>query len=118
MPSSRKNLLNLPASQAKPMTEAHATLLVCTNRRDTPRAPSCGGHEILRLLQEGVQERRLALGVESIACFGHCADGPAIRLAPGGRFWHKVSASGLAPILDEIAQLITPEANQNDRDNI
>ncbi len=100
------------------MTEKHPanTLLVCTNRRDTPNAPSCGGHgshEILRLLQEGVQQRRLALSVEAIICLGHCADGPAIRLAPGGRFWHQVKADEIMPILDEIAQLISPFGNHN-----
>ncbi|MBZ0093236.1 MAG: (2Fe-2S) ferredoxin domain-containing protein [Sulfuricellaceae bacterium] len=85
------------------------TLLVCTHRRGAPNSPSCGGrgsHEILRLLQEGVRERRLALNVESIVCFGHCADGPTVRLAPGGRFWHQVQASQLAPMLDEIAPML------------
>ncbi|MBS4097102.1 MAG: (2Fe-2S) ferredoxin domain-containing protein [Sulfuricella sp.] len=81
------------------------TLRVCVNERFSIDSPSCGargGKEILRLLREEAARRSLAIGVEPQICFGLCARGPNVRLAPGGRFWHGVKVEDVGGILDDL----------------
>lgn len=84
------------------------TLLVCVNQRFGFDKPSCGargGEVILRLLREEAARRDLDIRIEPQICFGHCQEGPNVRLAPGGRFWHGVSAADVADILDCVESL-------------
>lgn len=82
------------------------TLRVCVNQRFGIDSPSCGargGQEILRLLRDEAARRNLDITIEPQICFGLCPQGPNVRLAPGGRFWHGVGAGDVARIVDEVS---------------
>ncbi len=87
-------------------TKKPTTLIVCVNRRFDPGRPSCaarGSFDIARALEKGIAERNIDIQVEQICCLGHCAKGPAMRLAPGGAFYHGTSLTDVPDILDDLA---------------
>jgi (2Fe-2S) ferredoxin len=65
-----------------------------------------GSEKIADAIESGLQERGLSLQVERIHCLGECAEGPNLRLAPGGKFFHHVKLADVPAILDEIAALL------------
>jgi NADH:ubiquinone oxidoreductase subunit E len=84
------------------------TVIVCINNRFTASRPSCamgGSEKIADQLEAGLRERGLGVQVERVHCLGECANGPNLRLAPGGRFFHKVKLADVPAILDEIEAL-------------
>lgn len=94
---------------------AQPVLRVCVNQRYSYRRSSCAGRgskDILLLLRDAIALRCLPLGVEASVCFGYCEQGPNVRLAPGGRFWHAVSAADLPGLLDEAVALSRAAAAQ------
>jgi len=81
-------------------------LLVCVNERFGANSPSCGargGERLVAALARELAARGLTLPVERIYCFGYCTEGPNVRLAPGGPFFHQVDEAGVATLLDDIA---------------
>lgn len=77
-------------------------ILVCINKRQGSAQPSCaarGGVEILEALQAGVGGSKLA--VETCYCFGRCADGPVVRIGPGGPMHLGVTVADVPKLLDE-----------------
>ena len=79
-------------------------ILVCINRRFGYNSPSCaarGGDEVLAALKQEAKERGSNIVIESIVCFGRCAEGPNIRFAPGGPFRGSVLPVQAGQILDE-----------------
>lgn len=86
------------------MTE-RPLLLVCVNRRLDAGKPSCAGRGSEALadrLETLISERGLALELRRILCFGDCARGPNLRLAPGGRFFHGADPASAEEILEQI----------------
>lgn len=86
------------------MSDPHgrAEIIVCVNRRANPRQPSCAARGSEQLAAE--LELRLArlgakISVTRIRCFGRCAEGPNVRIAPAGRFFRGVDAGQLSAIV-------------------
>ena len=81
------------------------TLIVCVNRRLDPGRPSCaarGSEKNATALEKGISDRGIDIEVERIVCLGHCADGPTMRLAPGGAFFHNTKLEDIPGILDDL----------------
>lgn len=81
-------------------------VIVCVNVRKG-EAPSCGGRGSLELadqLEKGIAERALPVTLKRIECLGECKDGPNVRIAPGGTFFHHCTHETIAEILDELAR--------------
>ena len=83
--------------------------LVCVHQRLTEAKASCGGRggeRIAEQLEEALAREQLDFPVERFICFGQCEEGPNIRLAPGGRFFSRVSPEALPDILLAIRQFL------------
>ena len=64
------------------------TIIVCVNRRlrhDTPSCAERGSEAIADALDEALSGTDASL--VRIKCFGRCAQGPIVRIAPGGQFF-------------------------------
>ncbi len=86
-------------------TEKPKSLIVCINRRNSPGRHSCAGRgseEIVAALERGIAERNIDIAIEPIHCLGRCADGPAMRLAPGGAFILETTLEDVPDILDRL----------------
>ena len=82
------------------------TLIVCVNRRLEASGPSCaarGSEEIADALEKGVTERNIDVVIERICCLGHCAEGPTLRLVPGGSFLQGTRLEDVPALLDDLA---------------
>ena len=77
--------------------------MVCVNRRIGK--PACSGTAIAEALEAELRQRRLAIPVERSICLGACEQGPNVRLAPGGRFYHQVTVAGIAELVDDACKL-------------
>ena len=84
------------------------TLIVCVNRRFQSDKGSCaekGSENIAAYLEQGIAERQINITLERIRCLGECSHGPAMRLAPGGKFFLHVQTDDVPGLLDELEQL-------------
>ena len=75
---------------------------ICINRRFGSDRPSCGNRGsgvIADAIEAGVQERGINVIIERIVCFGMCANGPNMRLVPGGDFHKNVNLDQVDEIL-------------------
>ena len=77
--------------------------IVCVNRRIGK--PACEGAAIADVLESELRQRQLAIPVERSICLGACEQGPNVRLAPGGRFYHQVGVAGIAELVDDACKL-------------
>jgi (2Fe-2S) ferredoxin len=78
--------------------------IVCINKRPSLSQPSCGrmgGESLAQALENEIAKRGLSLYVERIRCLGECAQGPNLRLAPGGKFFYGVKLDDIQGIVDE-----------------
>jgi NADH:ubiquinone oxidoreductase subunit E len=85
------------------------SVIVCVNRRANPDMPSCGlrgGIEIAELLESSLAETDGDLQVQRFHCLGCCAQGPNLRLSPGGEFWHHVRVDDVPRVLERLAEFI------------
>ena len=83
--------------------------LVCVHQRLTQAKASCGGRggeSIAEQLEAALAREQLDFPVERFICFGLCEEGPNIRLAPGGRFFSRVTPEALADIVLAIRQFL------------
>lgn len=82
-------------------------LRVCVNPVGTNK-PCCGGdrgsERLAQMLEAGIEERRIDARVERIHCLNRCLNGPAMRIAPGGRFFLGVDDTALPEILDALEE--------------
>lgn len=89
------------------MTDQGLRLLVCVNPVGSNK-PSCGGdrgsEQLARKLEHGIADRNLAVTVERIHCLNRCLRGPAMRIAPGGKFYLEYGEADIPRILDELAE--------------
>ena len=88
-----------------PDPPADAAVLVCVNRRIGPDSISCaagGGEAIAAALEQALAVRGEALPVRRVYCFGRCAEGPNLRLAPGGSFHRGVRPEDVDAVLDAL----------------
>lgn len=93
-----------------PTNPVGATLIVCTNLRSNPRQPSCaarGGRELYARLTAEVKARGLPVQVEASGCLGYCQDGPALRIAPGGRFFLRMDSEEMGAVFAELVAFLS-----------
>ena len=98
-------------STAVPVTPVNADSLgtgwnhfmVCVNRRIGK--PACAGAAIAEALETELRQRHLAIPVERAVCLGACDQGPNVRLAPGGRFYHQVTVAAVAELVEDACKL-------------
>lgn len=79
-------------------------IYVCINRREVGGQPSCGVRGSLPLLAQlraGVAARVLDVDIRTTVCFGHCDEGPVMRIA-GGRFLHHSTPETVDALLAEL----------------
>ncbi|MBF0131598.1 MAG: (2Fe-2S) ferredoxin domain-containing protein [Magnetococcales bacterium] len=84
-------------------------LIVCIKQR-SPTSDSCAGRGSLALvdqLQQGIQKKGLNIDLETVHCLGECHQGPNMRLAPGGEFFHGVETKDIETIIDKMADFLT-----------
>lgn len=75
-------------------------LAVCIHRREGSEQPSCaarGGMEVLAALRAEAGD----LTVETCHCFGRCAQGPVVRIGPGGPFRYGVRVADVPDLLEQ-----------------
>ncbi len=84
-------------------TTVQPCFIVCTNRR--LGKPSCRGGAIADALETALHERGLTIQVQRSVCLGACEQGPNVRIAPGGRFFHQISIARI----DELIAAATGE---------
>lgn len=92
-------------------------LVICINRRYGVDRASCGGRgseALADALEREIAERRLAVTVDRIRCFGDCARGPVMRLYPSGPFYRGVGGDDLAAILADIERLCGQREDEAD----
>ena len=99
------NSTSVPATPAIPDSPGTGWkhFLVCVNRRIGK--PACAGAAIADALETELRGRQLAFPVERTVCLGACEQGPNIRLAPGGRFYHQVTVARIAELVDDACKL-------------
>lgn len=80
-------------------------IIVCVNKRFRMDQASCamsGSHAIADALEAGIKQHSIDIKIERILCFGHCMDGPVLRIAPGGRFIHHMEMDQVNDLLSEL----------------
>ena len=105
VPLAPGELAPVPATPATPDSQGLGWkhFMVCVNRRIGK--PACAGAAIADALEVELRQRQLAIPVERIVCLGACEQGPNVRLAPGGRFYHQVTVAGIAELVDDACRL-------------
>lgn len=84
---------------------AETRLVVCVNERLGPGKQSCAGsgsRDLIELLQQRFNEQGLDIEISEQVCLGRCAEGVAMRIAPGGPFFTQVLSSDLDQIVSTI----------------
>lgn len=77
-------------------------LLVCVNQRWAHESPSCAGRGSPALrdaLEQACVAAGLAIPCLAVPCLGYCDQGPNVRLAPGGPFFHQVTPADVPNII-------------------
>ena len=80
-------------------------LVVCVNERLGPGQKSCAGsgsRDLVLTLRDRLATRGLSFAITEQVCLGRCAEGVAMRIAPGGPFYIEVTAADLDRIIDEL----------------
>ncbi|MBF0422316.1 MAG: (2Fe-2S) ferredoxin domain-containing protein [Magnetococcales bacterium] len=80
--------------------------IVCVKQRDGS-VPSCaerGSVALADQLMQIIKEKNLNIGLVKIQCLGQCANGPNMRLAPGGEFFHRVEQKDLDRIVGKMIE--------------
>ena len=81
------------------------TLLICINRRLRIDQPSCAVRDseaLAQALEREIAARGLAVSVERTVCMGRCAQGPTLRVAPGGAFHLGLREDDVPAFLDRL----------------
>ena len=76
------------------------TVIVCVNHRVGYDKPSCAGRGS-EAIADAVDRAVRGSGacVVRIKCFGRCAQGPIVRIAPGGQFFNEVCLDDVPTVL-------------------
>lgn len=87
--------------------------IVCVNTRVSGK-PACGDSgsaELAERLEREIARRGLTAEVERAGCLGRCAQGPNMRIAPAGAFFHHVSANDIGAMVDALEQRLAEAAS-------
>ncbi len=85
------------------MGQRPTSFAICINMRFQADQPSCAGRgseDIADALERGIKDRGIDIVLERLRCFGLCAQGPNLRLIPGGNFHHRVTMADVPALLD------------------
>ena len=80
-------------------------LVVCVNERMGIGQKSCAGsgsRELAAKISEIIQQRGLGIEIVEQVCLGRCDEGITMRIAPGGRFFTRVTPQDFDDILAEL----------------
>lgn len=83
-------------------------LVVCVNERLGIGQKSCGGsgsRKLIARLEQLLSERGISVPITEQVCLGRCAEGIAMRIAPGGPFFTEVTEQDLAGIVEAVMEL-------------
>jgi (2Fe-2S) ferredoxin len=84
-------------------------LVVCVNQRLGTGRRSCvgsGSLDLISRLETMLVEEKLPVPVVRRECLGHCEQGPVMRIAPAGPFFHEIDADTLDVIIAELKTFI------------
>ena len=84
-------------------------LVVCVNERLGIGQKSCAGsgsRELITLLERRFIADGLDFTVDEQVCLGRCAEGIAMRIAPGGPFFTRVTELDLPEIIEAMKNFI------------
>lgn len=82
-------------------------LVVCVNHRLGPNQKSCAGsgsRKLIEIFKQRLLESGQDVPVIEQVCLGRCAEGIAMRIAPGGPFFTQVTEQDIDHILNELRQ--------------
>ena len=91
-----------------------AKIIVCVNHRANTSQPSCaarGSEELACYLEAELGKDETQIVLERFNCLGLCEQGPNIRLAPAGRFYHQVQLDDLPALLADAKQACKADAD-------
>ncbi|OAM51892.1 hypothetical protein A7981_08680 [Methylovorus sp. MM2] len=83
-------------------------IIVCVKSRASQHQPSCaarGSEAIADQLEQLIINSKLAIQIERFKCLGCCEQGPNMRLAPFGKFYHQMTQDDLPSLMLELAAL-------------
>ena len=81
-------------------------LVVCVNERLGAGQKSCGGsgsRELIAIIRHKLSESGINIPVVEQVCLGRCAEGIAMRIAPGGPFFTQVIEADIDMIIDAVS---------------
>ena len=80
-------------------------LVICVNERLGFEQKSCGGsgsRALIKILQEKKTLGQIDVEIVEQVCLGRCEEGVAMRIAPGGPFFTRVTEQDLDRILHDL----------------
>ena len=89
-------------------------LVICVNERLGAGQRSCAGSGsrlLLTELKQRLADAAIDVPIVERECLGRCAEGPAMRIAPGGDFFTQVNDSTLETIVDLLRQQLTTQSD-------
>lgn len=91
-----------------PTDRTAPSVVVCINDRLNPTRPSCAtrGLRLADRLEAALAAWEPPVLVERVHCLGECALGPNLRIAPGGRFFHRATPEAIPEILAALKEQI------------
>jgi (2Fe-2S) ferredoxin len=84
-------------------------LIVCINQRLGTGQRSCvgsGSLDLIARVEAMLALESLDVTVTRRECLGRCAQGPVMRIAPGGPFFTEINEPGLTRIIAELKTFI------------
>ncbi|MBF0294578.1 MAG: (2Fe-2S) ferredoxin domain-containing protein [Magnetococcales bacterium] len=83
------------------MEHKPVTVVACIKERVA--GSSCaerGGVALADAVEQELARQGLPIGVKRILCLGQCEQGPNLRIAPGGAFFHRMTMDRLGEVVE------------------
>ena len=80
-------------------------LIVCVNQRLGAGQKSCAGSgskELIEVIKKNFKASGVDVQVVEQVCLGRCAEGIAMRIAPGGQFFTQVNKADVTLITEAV----------------
>jgi (2Fe-2S) ferredoxin len=84
-------------------------LIVCVNRRLGSGQRSCvgsGSLDLISRLEAMLATAGLEVPLVRRECLGRCEQGPVMRIAPAGPFFHEIDEASLGNIVSELRRFL------------
>ncbi len=82
-------------------------LIVCVNQRLGVGQKSCAGSgskELIEIIKKHFKKSGIDAPIVEQVCLGRCAEGIAMRIAPGGQFFTRVTEADVVMIGEAVKQ--------------